>query len=274
MRNNWRLEPILQFKLETIKANVQQIGDDKKPCGPLTYSEDIVFDIDNMQDYWHDAIYWYKKAALHNEPLAIKMLQCIADFQSTEQKAMAGDTEAQYLLSVYYEDGYGIFTDLDNSVFWLKAAAINGNEQAIESIKEYEKMTGKRLSLKDKNFYAQPYFRPDDYEYLYMLERHGQVRKEYMDKNHVGELWKEFSKLDFQKTEREANYGNAEAQYKLAWLYDWGQGVKQDIKQAIRWFVESAYGGYAPAQTELGIMYQYGIMATSLRLVVIGKSDK
>jgi TPR repeat protein len=59
---------------------------------------------------------------------------------------------------------------------------------------------------------------------------------------------------------------NLEKQYQLAWLYDWGLGVKQDMIEAIKWFVKSAYSQYASAQTELGILYHYGIMATSYRL--------
>ena len=73
---------------------------------------------------------------------------------------------------------------------------------------------------------------------------------------------------DFDGTEFEAITGDPEAQYRLAWLYDWGIGVKQDMKEAIKWFVESAFNQYAPAQTELGILYQYGLMATAYRLEV------
>ncbi len=38
------------------------------------------------------------------------------------------------------------------------------------------------------------------------------------------------------------------------------------MTEAIRWFVQSAYNQYAPAQTELGIIYHYGIMASTYRL--------
>jgi TPR repeat protein len=42
------------------------------------------------------------------------------------------------------------------------------------------------------------------------------------------------------------------------------------MKKAIYWFKEAAFKRYAPAQTELGIMYHYGIVATTMRLEVFG----
>ena len=51
------------------------------------------------------------------------------------------------------------------------------------------------------------------------------------------------SKLYFDETKKEAEDGNPEKQYFLAWIYDWGQDVRQDMKKAIEWFVRSAYNG-------------------------------
>ena len=80
-----------------------------------------------------------------------------------------------------------------------------------------------------------------------------------------------YSGLDFKETEKAARKGDSGKQYQLAWLYDRGHGIQQDMKKAISWFVISAYNGYAPAQTELGIMYQHGIEATTVSLEIFGK---
>ena len=56
-------------------------------------------DVDT-EKYWEDAVYWYKKAALQYEPLAVQMLQCIAEFNAMERKALAGDADAQYYCPV------------------------------------------------------------------------------------------------------------------------------------------------------------------------------
>ncbi len=55
-----------------------------------------------------------------------------------------------------------------------------------------------------------------------------------------------------------AEQGNAEAQYKLGVLFDAGQGVKRDLKQAIFWYQRAATQGYAQSQYNLGGIYARG----------------
>ncbi|MBQ9696961.1 MAG: sel1 repeat family protein [Acidaminococcaceae bacterium] len=274
MRKNWRKELILQFELATLSSNIQQVDDDGNPCEKSVYTESVVFAQVDMRPYWKDALYWYKKAALHNEPLAIKLLQCAEEFNQVQKKAVAGDKDAQYRLSFYYHDSYGIPLDLYKSSDWLRIAAQNGSKEAIESIEDWNRFTKSRQKLSDADFYAEPGLEPDGYEDLCMLERHGRIKKEYFEKTHLDVLWQELSKLDFEETKFLAMAGEPEKQYQLAWLYDWGKGCQQDMKKAIEWFVESAYNQYGPAQTELGIMYQYGIMATKVRLKVFDGNNE
>lgn len=55
-----------------------------------------------------------------------------------------------------------------------------------------------------------------------------------------------------------ARKGDAKAQYSLGRIYDRGEGVSKDYKEAVRWFQLSAAQGYAPAQHNLGVMYAMG----------------
>ena len=55
-----------------------------------------------------------------------------------------------------------------------------------------------------------------------------------------------------------AEQGDAEAQYKIGWMYQEGQGVEQDFKEALKWFQKSAEQGHADGQTSLGGMYYSG----------------
>jgi len=41
-------------------------------------------------------------------------------------------------------------------------------------------------------------------------------------------------------------------------MYDNGQGVIQDYKEAVKWYRLAAEQGYAEAQTNLGFMYERG----------------
>jgi TPR repeat protein len=42
-------------------------------------------------------------------------------------------------------------------------------------------------------------------------------------------------------------------------MYDKGNGVPQDYKEAVKWFRLAAEQGYGPAQGKLGIMYDNGM---------------
>ena len=55
-----------------------------------------------------------------------------------------------------------------------------------------------------------------------------------------------------------AAQGHADAQAKLGWLYSNGHGVPQDHKQAVNWFRKAADQGSPHAQFLLGLMYDEG----------------
>ena len=55
-----------------------------------------------------------------------------------------------------------------------------------------------------------------------------------------------------------AEQGIAKAQSNLGSMYEYGEGVPQDDKEAARWYRLAAEQGYAKAQSSLGLMYEYG----------------
>jgi len=274
MRKNWRLEPILEFELETTRLGVRRRDKNGMPGRPVLYQEDVSFAKTDMEQHWADAVYWYKKAALQNEPLAVYMLQCIADFKIMECKALRGDADAQYYLSAYYFTGYGTFEDPQRGAKWLHHAAMHDSRAAIRSIEEWNKDADSVQAIGDPDFFVAPFFIPECCKEFSMKGRHGKIHQQHLAQAWLSELWKEISKLDFHETEFKAITGNPEKQYQLAWLYDWGLGIKQDMKEAIKWFVESAFNRFAPAQTELGLMYHYGIMANKCRLEVFDGKER
>ena len=56
-----------------------------------------------------------------------------------------------------------------------------------------------------------------------------------------------------------ANRGHVFAQYSLGVIYEKGQGVKKDDKEAVKWYRQSADQGLAEAQYNLGTMYEKGL---------------
>ena len=57
---------------------------------------------------------------------------------------------------------------------------------------------------------------------------------------------------DFATTKLKAEQGHADAQYRLALMYDYGEEVEQDYAQAFKWYQKSANQGYANAQYNIG----------------------
>lgn len=251
-------EPILNFELETVQDSIMDTEEGVKKLKSIKV---IMFKNVDIDNYWENAISWYEKAASQHDTLAERILQSIEEFKTVEEKAFTGDVKAQYLLSIYYHDGYGTYIDLLEASDWLKIAAINGCAEAKESIRLWNGKMNKKQSVTDLDFYAEPYWLPYEYEKLYMLERHGRNLIRFTYRTGLTGLWESIYGLSFKETYMLAENGDKQKQYQLAWLYDWGHGVEQDMEKAIKCFVDSAYNGYAPAQTELGIMYHYGIWA-------------
>jgi len=57
---------------------------------------------------------------------------------------------------------------------------------------------------------------------------------------------------------RAADQGNANAQYNLGWMYYYGEGVPKEFTEAVKWYRRAAEQGLAIAQFNLGNMYYYG----------------
>ena len=74
--------------------------------------------------------------------------------------------------------------------------------------------------------------------------------------------WKAHNKGDYGQAAgrygKDAEQGDAGAQYNLGVLYANGQGVPQDDKQAVYWYLKAAEQGDASAQNNLGSMYATG----------------
>ncbi len=58
--------------------------------------------------------------------------------------------------------------------------------------------------------------------------------------------------------QKRAEKGSPEAQTVLGTMYRNGQGVRQDLGEAVRWFRQAAAQGYAEAENSLGFLYDYG----------------
>ena len=59
-------------------------------------------------------------------------------------------------------------------------------------------------------------------------------------------------------TPANSEHSKAEAQYRIAVMYDNGDGFKRDYKKAAEWYARAAEQGHADSQNNLGVMYARG----------------
>ena len=89
----------------------------------------------------------------------------------------------------------------------------------------------------------------------------GDAEAQYM----LGEMYNYGLRVpqDYQKAvewyQKAAEQGYADAQYMLGFMYHHGQGVPQDYQKAVKWFKKVADQGVAAAQNNLGLMYKNGL---------------
>ena len=72
----------------------------------------------------------------------------------------------------------------------------------------------------------------------------------------AGDCWEE--PYDVADCRVKAEQGDAKAQYNLGVIYDKGEGVIQDDKEAVKWTRKAAEQGHAKAQYNLALMYDNG----------------
>ena len=63
----------------------------------------------------------------------------------------------------------------------------------------------------------------------------------------------------FEWATKAAGQGLAQAQTNLGVMYEFGDGVHQDYHKAVEWYTKAADQGYAVAQFNLGLMYDKGL---------------
>lgn len=64
--------------------------------------------------------------------------------------------------------------------------------------------------------------------------------------------------LSFEETRILADQRNAEAQFSLGYMYDFGEGVSQNYDKAFEWYSKAANQGHIEAQFYLGLIYDNG----------------
>ena len=67
-----------------------------------------------------------------------------------------------------------------------------------------------------------------------------------------------FETASFQENLRQAEQGDAKAQYELGEDYYFGNSAPQDYAESLKWFLQAAEQGHKQAQANVGMLYALG----------------
>ena len=179
--------------------------------------------------------------------------------------AVSGDAVAQLLMGYILRDGINLVPDYLKAFDWFRKAEHSKGAAAQINIAEmYRRGLG---VAQDYNEAAQYYKKAAEKKHAVAEYKLGYM---YCHGLGVAQDFKAALSWYLQAAEK----GYASAQNNLGYLYRHGpavardydqarlwdeQGLKQDYEQAVAWYQKAAIKGHPVAQTNLGLMFQYGL---------------
>ncbi|HVT61878.1 MAG TPA: tetratricopeptide repeat protein, partial [Legionellaceae bacterium] len=206
----------------------------------------------------------------------IKQAQAFTDAQ---QSAVAGSSDAAFLLGIMYDRGIATEVSREQAIHWYEQAENNPMSafilgtyaaQGAGLSKNYEKARDYLQFAVNKDF------SPANFNMAVLQEQQGHDFLPYLEKavaqglNRAGlqlaDYYMSSASTDQQLKqahdlyERFAKQGEQSAQLKLGYMYEQGIGVRPDYNQALTWYTAGAEQGYHKSQYLLGRLYQYGLV--------------
>ena len=250
-----KLDLVLNKKKGDLQENT--VSSNVNPAGPdtsSTFSQGDAFDgaryseetstgdgdYINDSDHFHTALNAFNK----NEfDIAYQLFFELAD---------KGIAEAQINLGMMFENGQGVLQDFKEAVRWYRLAADQGLTKAQEKLnfllKNKPRENPQSSFMESENNPAN--ITSDDTRNDLSASESFHTALNAFNKNEFDIAYQLFFEL--------ADKGIAEAQINLGMMYENGQGVSQDFKEAVRWYRLAADQELTKAQYNLGLMYAQG----------------
>ena len=162
--------------------------------------------------------------------------------QFWQRAAKKDHVTAQYNLAalLWNGDDQGRLRDRTTAIHWFRKAVNNGSEEASVFLSTlFDPMTSE-VTESGSVTTKQPKLTPTQQQYN--LGKQAALSSNYKD---ALEYWLPL-----------AEQGHGDSQYRIASLYEKGQGVEKSMQTAIQWYRKSAESGFAEAQYRVG-MYHY-----------------
>lgn len=180
-----------------------------------------------------------------------------------KKAAEMGHAEAQAVMGVAYERGTNVPQDYHQAAQWYEKAAAQGHPGAQLNLGQlYAKGQGvPRDPAKARQLLEAAAKQGLPPAQRALAELRGGPQSPPGD-----EFWKQ-GKEKYLAGDKKgavplflkaANAGHSEAMYEMGYLYETGDGVTKDIKEAAGWYRKGAEAGDAKAQRAIGLMYENG----------------
>lgn len=174
------------------------------------------------------------------------------------------DSNAQYMLGLFHEEGLGTPQDYAAAACWYRAAAIQDHPKAQFHLADIIWSGIKGSSTSHERHEARKLFSQASRQ-LYSEAERGDAEAQYMIGYMLG--WGKGLPINEAESKRwfrkAGEQGHAKAQFELAQLYEGGLGYKygeKDFPEALKWFHLAAESGYPAAQYRLGDLYRWGAL--------------
>ena len=251
---NWYLKAIKQDSVEAlINIGLMYYHGEGTEQNYREAYQCFIKSLDSQIDFFMPFLY-YRLGYMHQQGFGteVNYEEAIQLYEKAIEDNYSGfKTYALYRLGNMHENGLGVETSPEKAILLYKKAAKDhdcppdvfnrlgylyehglGTEYDTESAKWYDKATEANKKL---------------------AESSSRNKTRQLQSNAVIE---DFDTLSIQELVKEAKKGNAEAQYQLGNRYSFGHdGVKENDKEAFRWYLKAAEQDYSDAQSSLVHMY-------------------
>jgi TPR repeat protein len=182
----------------------------------------------------------------------------VEDIPELLPKAEAGDAEEQYWIGFFYYFGDGFGKDYDMAFQWFKKSAVQGNPKGQEYLgKCYVEGKGVKKDpvegIRWLHKSAEQGWIGGQGNLAIAYEKGTGVKKDPGKANY-------WFRMAAKSIIEEAEQGHGLSQSRLGWFYERGKGgLRKDLKEAVRWYRESANQGNLVGLGNLGVCYKEGI---------------
>lgn len=186
---------------------------------------------------------------LHSTIVEMTASDQAAALEKLMVQAQNGDVRAQYVIGVFYSNGFVVPRDRKAAETWFRMSAERSYAPAQEVLGV--------LVIQNSNGAKSDQI--ESFNWFYKAAKQGRADALYMVAvgYRLGEAVEKNEKTAAEWMLKAANKGNLAAQWEYAAMLREGNGVAKDLEASVNWLHKAATQGFGPAQHDLG--YAYGV---------------